>query len=230
MRLEVQDWGTCEYTQALARQKHLLAARIQGLIPDTLVLVEHPPVFTIGKQGSVSNILVPRDSLSIPVHHVERGGDITYHGPGQIVAYPIFALPLGRRDVKAFIRMLEDVLVATCRVFGARAVTIEGLTGVWVASDNHLAHRHEWHGERKIASIGCAFKRWVSYHGIALNVTTDLVPFSYINLCGLPGKQPISLIHCATRPVTLAAVKRVFISLLEDHWHAYCSCAPRSHT
>lgn len=223
MRFDVQDWGLCEYTAAQRRQHELLAARMRGTCPDTLVLVEHPPVFTIGKQGSTSNILIPREQLSIPVLHVERGGDITYHGPGQLVAYPIFLLPAGRRDVKSFLRMLENAIAAACAAFGARPVTIEGLTGVWIATDDGPARRPAWHGERKIASLGCAFKQWISYHGVAVNIENDVTPFSYIHLCGLRGKQAIALKDCCTRPVSLAAFKSGFVSALEKQWHEFCA-------
>jgi len=223
MRFDVQDWGLCEYAAAHARQRELLAARMRGACGDTLVLVEHPPVFTIGKQGSASNILVPREQLTIPVLHVERGGDITYHGPGQLVAYPMFQLPPGRRDVKPFLRMLEDAIVAACTTFGARAVTIEGLTGVWIAADDGPPRRPAWNGERKVASLGCAFKQWISYHGVAVNIENDLTPFSYIHLCGLRGKQAVALNDCCARPVSLAAFKPVFVAALEEKWNEFCT-------
>jgi len=222
MPFDLQDWGLCPYGDAQARQRELLAARMRNACGDTLVLVEHPPVFTIGKQGSTANILVSADQLTIPVVHVERGGDITYHGPGQLVAYPIFLLPPGRRDVKSFLRALEDAIVAACRAFGAPALTIEGLTGVWIANDDGPARRPHWHGEKKIASLGCAFKQWIGYHGLAVNIDNDLTPFSYIHLCGLRGKQAVSLKDCCAAPVTLAAFKPVFIRCMETMWNEFC--------
>ncbi|MCX7847521.1 MAG: lipoyl(octanoyl) transferase LipB [bacterium] len=223
MRFEVQDWGLCDYSDALARQHAILDARIHGTCNDTLILVEHPPVFTIGRQGSLANLLVPPQQLHIPVVRVERGGDITFHGPGQLVAYPIFALPTRRRNVRSFLRMLENTVAIACASFGANPVLINGLTGVWIATDQGPYQRHSWLGERKIASLGCAFKHWVCYHGVSVNVENDLTPFSFIHLCGLPGKQPIALKDCATRPVSLASFKSVFVQTLEKQWHDFCT-------
>ena len=140
----LSDWGTRPYGESLSAQRDLVAQRIRGDCGDTLVFVEHPAVFTLGRQGGRANILVSDDVLRahhIDVVEVERGGDITYHGPGQLVAYPIFRLPEGRRDIKSFMRALEQAVVRTCGDFGVSAKPIEGLAGVWV-------------GERKICSMG----------------------------------------------------------------------------
>ena len=214
----------CPYEEARTRQRELLERRINGQCSDTLVLVEHPPVFTIGRQGSRANILVSDAVLAekaITVLEVERGGDITYHGPGQLVAYPIFQLPEGHRNVKAFIRNIEDAVARTCRHFGVQAVTIEGLTGVWVGADSpDGTHLSCWKGEKKLASIGLAFRKWISYHGVALNVCGDMTPFTYMHLCGLKGKQAISLAAAAGREIGLDEVKPIFIQQIQELWNA----------
>ena len=214
----------CPYEEARTRQKELLERRMSGQCSDALVLVEHPPVFTIGRQGSRVNILVSDAALAekgIAVLEVERGGDITYHGPGQLVAYPIFQLPEGHRNVREFIRKIEEAVLRTCRHFGVQAVTIEGLTGVWVGADStagtHLSH---WQGEKKISSIGLAFRKWISYHGVALNVCGDMTPFTYMHLCGLKGKQAISLAAAAGREISLNEVKPVFVQQMREQWNA----------
>jgi lipoate-protein ligase B len=223
---DVIDWGCRSYLEGYAGQKELLKARLCGEAGDTLVLVEHAPVFTIGRQGSRDNILVGPEFLKekgIEVLEIERGGDITYHGPGQLVAYPIFHLAEGRRDVKRFFRELERVIIRTCRRFAVPAVTIEGLTGVWIGNDSTSGtHIAAWQTERKIASIGLAFKKWTSYHGIALNVCGDLAPFTYMHLCGLKGKQAISLSEAAGKKITIEQVKPVFIEEMRTMWNGLC--------
>lgn len=224
---DVIDWGTRPYPEAYASQQQLLRERIAGDIPDTLVLVEHPAVFTIGRQGGRDNILVSDiflDGKHIDVLDVERGGDITYHGPGQLVAYPVFHLPEGRRDIKLFFRELEQVIIRTCRRFMVPAVTIEGLTGVWVGGV-HVSGSHidDWKDEKKIASIGLAFRKWTSFHGIALNVCGDLEPFTYMHLCGLKGKEAVSLSLAAGRDISVEEVKPVFVEETKAMWDAWHS-------
>jgi len=223
---DVIDWGSRPYLEGYGGQKDLLNARLGGEICDTLVLVEHPPVFTIGRQGSRDNILVSDTFLKekgIDVLEIERGGDVTYHGPGQLVGYPIFHLPVGKRDVKRFFRELEQVIIRTCRRFAVPAVTIEGLTGVWAGTEaTDGTHLGTWQDEKKIASIGLAFKKWTSYHGIALNVCGDLEPFSYMHLCGLKGKEAISLTEAAGKEIVLEQVKPVFVEEMRKMWSDLC--------
>jgi lipoyl(octanoyl) transferase len=210
----LQDWGLRPYDDALHALHDLLHARLDNRCGDTLVLVEHPAVITIGRQGSEANILVPHEFLDhygVKVVHVERGGDITYHGPGQLVAYPVFHMPEGSRNVKAFIRHLERAIIETCAHFSVPGETVAGLTGVWTNG-------------RKIASIGLAFKRWTSYHGIALNVDADLEPFSFMHLCGLEGKQATSLaVERGERaaPLTAAEVKPVLARNIITAWNEF---------
>ncbi len=226
MNIKIIDWGKKDYDDALAAQRELLKLRISDKIPNTLVLTEHPAVFTIGRQGSVENILVGNDKLkeeNIKTLNVERGGDITYHGVGQLVAYPIFKLPEGHRNIKKFFRMIEKSVVETCREIGVNAVAIEGLTGVWVGEPSSVekSHLEIWTNEKKICSIGLAFKKWTSYHGVALNVNCNLKPFSYMHLCGLKGKEATSLEQVLNKKIEMKEVKKSFINNFKKNWETF---------
>ena len=164
-----RDWGRREYGAALAEMRALRAARQAGVIGDTLILVEHPPVYTVGVQGADGEALPPE----VPVFHVERGGKATYHGPGQLVGYPIVDLTPRGRDVRRFVHEVEELVVRAVAEMGISASRVEGRRGVWVA------------GERKIASVGVAVEGWVTFHGFALNVSTDLTAFGAFHPCGL---------------------------------------------
>lgn len=155
-------------------QRDLVAARQADAAVDTLVLVEHPEVITLGRSAKPENVIAAHD---IPVVPVERGGDVTMHGPGQLVAYPIFHLREDERDLDRYLRGLEEVVILTCAQFGLAGRRIRGRTGVWAGP---LAE------PRKLASIGIAVRRWVTLHGLALNVTIDLKRFAAINPCGFP--------------------------------------------
>ncbi len=191
MNLLCIDLGLVEYSQALSWQDELLKRRGQGKGEDTLLLLEHPPVFTLGRGGDERHLLNPRQ---VPVHRVGRGGDVTFHGPGQLVGYPILDLTRHGRDVHAYLRSLEAVLIAVLAEYGLRAQRKDGLTGVWV-------------GEKKIASIGVGVRRWVTYHGFALNVDPELSYFADIVPCGLTGVGMTSMAQLLKRPIALAAVK-----------------------
>ncbi len=172
-----------DYGEALALQQQLVAARKEGSIPDQLLLLEHPHVITLGRNGQMQNLLASNEVLSragISFYPIDRGGDITYHGPGQLVGYPILDLRDWKRDVGAYVRGLEQAIIDTLGEYGISAGRIPKLTGVWV-------------GDRKIAAIGVHISRWVTSHGFALNVHTDLSYFQYIVPCGL------------TKPVTSMA-------------------------
>jgi lipoate-protein ligase B len=172
-----RDWGTREYPDALAEMRALRGARRRGEIPDTLVLVEHPPVITVGVQGSDGDVLPP----GVPVFAVERGGKSTYHGPGQLVGYPIVDLNPRGRDVRRYVTELEEVV-------------IRALAGVSVIATRRSGHRGVWIEERrKIASVGIAVEEWVAFHGFALNVETDLSVFRSFHPCGLPGEVMTSV-------------------------------------
>ena len=194
MHLHCVDLGLVEYSQALTLQESLVEQRRRDEGQngqDTLLLLEHPPVFTLGRGADASFVLNPRH---VPVHRVSRGGQVTFHGPGQLVGYPILALPRHRRDVHAYIRSLENVLIDTLAVYGLQAQQRAGFTGVWL-------------GEQKIASIGVGIRRWVTFHGFALNVDPDLSYFNAIIPCGLHGVRMTSMRQALDRPVALDAVK-----------------------
>jgi lipoyl(octanoyl) transferase len=167
--------GRLDYACALELQHRLVAQRKAGGIPDQLILLEHPHTITLGRNGHLENLLSSEEILSrtgIAFHHTDRGGDITYHGPGQIVGYPILDLREWKRDVGAYARAIEQVLIDALADFDIRAGRLPKLTGVWV-------------GDRKIAAIGVHISRWVTSHGFALNVNTDLRYFQHIVPCGL---------------------------------------------
>jgi len=224
-KIKIINWEVRNYSEALEEQRLFRQLRTENKIGDTLILTQHNPVMTIGRSGSEENIKVNSAFLAekgIDVVEVERGGDITYHGPGQLIAYPIFHLPPEVRDVKKFIRAIEQVVVKTCRDFGAPAVTIEGLTGVWISEkDSEQQHFEEWTGEKKISSLGLAFKRWTSYHGVSLNINLDLTPFSYIHLCGLKGKEATSLSKVLGKEVNIKEVENVFTKHITGMWEEF---------
>ena len=176
-RLVVGRLGLVPYAEALAAQRALAEARIAGRqTSDVLLLLEHPPVVTLGRGTRASSLPVAPELLrrrGIEVHEIERGGDVTYHGPGQLVGYPIFDLAAHRRDLHWFLRQVEQALIVALAHFGIAGERRERYTGVWT-------------GGRKIASIGIHVRQWVTWHGFALNVTTDLAPFDLIVPCGIP--------------------------------------------
>jgi lipoyl(octanoyl) transferase len=172
-----------------------VAARQRGEIADTLVLVEHPDVITLGRSAKTSNILAPE---AMPVVPIERGGDVTYHGPGQLVAYPIFLLREDERDLHRFLRNLEEAVIRTVADFGLSATRRPGKTGVWTADAPD---------GRKLASIGVAVRKWVTLHGLALNVATDLSRFAAINPCGFDAAVMTSMARELETPVDVGTVK-----------------------
>jgi lipoyl(octanoyl) transferase len=172
---EVRDLGHVPYADAFALQQQTVERRKRGEISDQLFFVEHPHVITMGRNGHAENLLAPPELLEragIEFHHTDRGGDVTYHGPGQIVGYPILDLREWKRDVVAYVRGIEQVLIDTLAGFGIAAGREKGATGVWTE-------------QGKIAAIGVHISRWVTSHGFALNVDTDLSYFRYIVPCGL---------------------------------------------
>ena len=193
--LEVRRLGRVPYQEALELQKRLVEQRRAGAIDDVLLLVEHPPVLTLGVRGDGgrSHILASEHELSsrhIEVFETGRGGDITYHGPGQIVGYPIIDLDPDRRDVHKYVRDLEEVLIRVAGDYGIEAGRVPGLTGVWV-------------GDGKLAAIGVRIQRWVTSHGFALNLTTDLSHFNLIVPCGIADRGVTSLaaLGCTASPL-----------------------------
>jgi lipoate-protein ligase B len=191
----VVDLGTRDFGEVWALQREMVAARQRDEIPDTLILVEHPNVITLGRGSHRENLIATGD---MPIFEIERGGDVTYHGPGQLVGYPIFLLRQSERDLHLYLRNLEEALIQTAEEVGLAAGRRESWTGVW----NRDA-------DRKLASIGVAVKRWVTLHGFALNVATDLGRFAAINPCGLEANVMASLTSLLGRAVTLGEVKPI---------------------
>ena len=189
------DLGTREFGEAWALQKDLVARRQRDEIPDTLILVEHPHVITLGRGTHKENLLETGDT---PLYEIERGGDVTYHGPGQLVGYPIFLLRQPERDLHVYLRNLEEALIRTLARFDIASERKPGWTGAWTAG-----------GARKLASIGVAVKRWVTLHGFALNVSTDLGRFAAINPCGLEATTMASMRGVLGREVSFEDVKAV---------------------
>ena len=198
-RLEVRRLGIVPYADALALQRTLVEERRAGRIPDVLLLLQHPPVITLGVKGDGgrSNIVVSADrlgALGIEVCETGRGGDVTYHGPGQVVGYPIVDLRPDRCDVHRYVRDVEEVMIQVCTEFGVAAGRIAGLTGTWVGGD-------------KIGAIGVRISRWITSHGFAFNVSTDLAPFRLIVPCGIADRGVTSLERAAGRPVPMTDVE-----------------------
>jgi|SRR5208282_1325555 len=176
--LAIAELGLVEYERAHALQQALVAARTRDEIGDTLLLLEHPQIYTLGRGADDRFILGARPG--VPVMRVSRGGEVTYHGPGQAVGYPIVKLEGAARDVGRYLRDLEQVMIGALAQYGIAAARREKLTGVWI-------------GPRKIGSIGVGIRRWVTYHGFALNVSTDLAYFKSIVPCGIAGCEMTSI-------------------------------------
>jgi lipoyl(octanoyl) transferase len=194
------DLGLIGYAEAYALQKRVEAARKSGAIEDVLLLCEHPHVITLGRSGKRENLLASDDVLrqkGVEFHTTDRGGDITYHGPGQIVGYPIVNLGEIRRDVVWYVRMLEEAMIRATAEFGITAERIAGKTGIWVRAGN---------AEEKLAAIGVHISRWVTSHGFAYNVSTDLRNFELIVPCGIADRKATSLEKLLGRNVDEAEV------------------------
>lgn len=191
--LKVARLGRVDYEAALKLQEAMVGARLQDRLGDTLLLLEHPHVYTLGRGADERFILdVAPD---IPVHRVSRGGEVTYHGPGQLVGYPVLRLSGADRDVHRYLRRLEEVLIRALADAGIAATRRAGLTGVWV-------------GKRKIGSLGVGLRRWVTRHGFALNVTTDLRFFGAIVPCGIENCEMTSVAALGGKPASVEAMCR----------------------
>jgi lipoyl(octanoyl) transferase len=206
--VEVRRLGRVPYADALTLQRLLVEDRRAGRIDDLLLLLEHPHVLTLGVRGDGgrSHILATPGALGargVEVHESGRGGDITYHGPGQIVGYPIMDLQPDRCDVHRFVRDIEEVLIRTASDYGVEAGRVEGLTGVWV-------------GREKLAAIGVRISRWVTSHGFAFNVTTDLEYFNLIVPCGIADRSVTSLAQLLGHPVDRVEVEDRIVAHFGD--------------
>jgi lipoyl(octanoyl) transferase len=200
------------YGDALDLQQSLVTKRKSGAIPDQLLLLEHPPVITLGvkARNDRSHILATADELAtegVEVFESGRGGDVTYHGPGQLVGYPILDLRPDRCDVHRYVRDLEEVLIRAVRRYGIESTRSAGLTGTWV-------------GTQKIAAIGVRIARWVTSHGFALNVSTNLAHFGLIVPCGLSDKGVTSIEQLASGPVTMASVQNTISDAFSEVFDA----------
>jgi lipoyl(octanoyl) transferase len=201
--MKVRELGLLPYEDAWKLQLALIEERAADLIPDTLLVVEHPKVFTLGRKtpGVREEAALPKDLGGIPVFPVERGGEATYHGPGQLVMYPIFQLNLLKTGPRKFLRLMEDSIVETLNHFNLSSYWIEGKTGVWLKDKEGR--------EKKIASLGIAVRRSVSYHGLALNVNNDLEPFRWISPCGFQPEVMTNLKNQLQREVSTSEVKEI---------------------
>ncbi len=204
--IEIRRLGVVHYAEALEMQRALVEERRGGRVPDLLLLLQHPPVITIGSKGRTgnggrANILASAGQLAaldIEVHETGRGGDITYHGPGQIVGYPILDLRPDRCDVHRYVRDVEEVMIRVCADYGIQAGRVKGMTGTWVAAE-------------KIGAIGIRISRWITSHGFAFNVTTNLEHFGLIVPCGIGDRGVTSLARLVGHNVPVAAVEESLV-------------------
>lgn len=206
--LQIRSLGVVPYLTALEMQKDLVAARQRGSVPDQLLLLEHPPVITVGVAGRrrPEHVLASRAELrrrGIGCLDVQRGGDVTYHGPGQLVGYPVIDLKPDRCDVHRYVRDLEEVLIRAAAAFGVATGRVDGLTGVWSSGD-------------KLAAIGVRLSRWVTSHGFAFNVSPNLDHFRLIVPCGLEGRGVTSLQRLLGTAPASAAVEAVVASTFAE--------------
>ncbi len=200
-RCEIIDLGLCSYGKAYCYQKELVRSKVEVSEGDTLVLVEHFPVLTLGRRGKRENICATTDhlrSLGIDVLQVDRGGDVTYHGPGQLVGYPVLDLRVHRQDVNWILRSFETVIITALSRFGIAAGTEPGLTGVWVNG-------------AKIAAIGIGISRWVTFHGFALNVAPNMNHFKLIVPCGIADRPVTSMLEVLGEAPPMAEVKKAVV-------------------
>jgi lipoate-protein ligase B len=196
--LQVLDLGIKEYKEVWDMQKAIHQRRVENITGNTLILVEHKPVITMGKSGKHSNLLCAADFMrdkGVQYYEIERGGDVTFHGPGQLVGYPIFNVKDGLAGVRPFINGIEESIISTLQDFGIEGYRKEKMIGVWT-------------DEGKVCSIGIAVKRWVSFHGFALNVNTDLTYFDLIVPCGLKNIEMTSMQQILGRKVSMDEVKQ----------------------
>lgn len=216
-RIDVIETGSIDYLSACRIQKDAVAQVMKNPSEQRLFLVEHPHCYTIGRTGNAANILVDAERLKrigIDIFETDRGGDITYHGPGQLVAYPIVNLENYRKDVKWYLEQLEETIIHTLKTFGIAAEILPGFTGVWT-------------GKKKICAMGVHVERWVTSHGLALNVNTNLDYFSMIIPCGIVDAGVTSMARELRRSVNLEEVKAAFIKSFEEVFNCSAQLQPR---
>ena len=206
----VVDLGRIPYGRACDLQRQVVAARKGGAIPDVLLLCEHPHVITLGRNGRREHLRAEERLLAqmnVEFHETDRGGDITYHGPGQIVGYPILDLAAHRRDVRWYVNQLEETMMLATSDFGVATKRVEGRHGVWVDTPT---------GEEKLAALGVHLSRWVTSHGFAFNVSTDLRFFGLIVPCGIADKRPTSLERILGRAVHSSDVRKRLVARFSE--------------
>lgn len=212
LQIEVLDLGLMRYGQVLEKQEALFNTNLAAKVKDetttnTLILCEHPPVYTLGKSGKSQNILVDRDSLNAELFQVTRGGDVTFHGPGQLVVYPIVDLDILAISVSQYVFNLEETILKTIAEYGIAGERIEGASGVWLGAGTPRA--------RKICAVGAKVSRHITMHGLAVNVNTQLHWFNKIVSCGLANMGVTSLQQELEKPVDMEEFKAIFLK----HWH-----------
>jgi lipoyl(octanoyl) transferase len=222
-RFETRRLGRIEYDAGLTLQQQLVEDRRAGRIGDTLLLLEHPPVITLGvkTRGKPTNVVATDDALEdagVTVHETGRGGDVTYHGPGQLVGYPIFDLRPDRCDVHQYVRDLEEALILAMRTFGIEGVRVKGLTGVWVGPSGK---------EDKLAAIGVRISRWITSHGFALNVSPDLSHFDLIVPCGIADRGVTSIARLLGRDAPMQDVEDAVVEGMTRVFSAPAVAHPR---
>jgi lipoate-protein ligase B len=206
----VYQLGLITYSEAYQLQRQFLCQRVNNEIADTLLLLEHPPTITIGKSGKLENVLASQAQLAeagVSLFFVDRGGDVTYHGPGQLVAYPIIDLRQRGRDVHQYLRDLEEVIIRTLNDFSITASRDSSHAGVWVR-------------DKEIAAIGLRVSKWVSMHGVALNVNIDLEQFSLINPCGFNDRKAASISSLLSQDVSMDAVTKKLLARFAEVFNA----------
>lgn len=212
MELKIIDEGLKEYGEMLEKQRQLFSSMVEnkkiGIPVETeyLLLVEHNPVVTLGKHAKESNVLLPEEMLrsqGVEVFHIERGGDVTFHGPGQLVVYPLLDLEAHHLGVKDYVNLLEEAVIRTIGEFGIKGERVAGASGVWIGAGTAQ--------ERKICALGVKCSRFITMHGLALNVNTDLNGFRLINPCGFIDKGVTSMTKEKLKSIDLEEVKTVFI-------------------
>lgn len=216
--IELLDLGIKDYAETWAYQKELVEQRVRGEIPDTLLFVEHPHVVTLGRKNA--NTLMANTQLDIPIFDIERGGQATYHGPGQLVGYPIIKLEDDNRDLHNYFRSIEQVIIDALYNMNLQATRNDGSTGVWI----------DGNPMRKIASIGIAVRRWVTYHGFALNVSTDLSYFRLISPCGFDGSIMTSVKSESDNQISMPHVKQHVIRAFETNFNRTAETSSESIT
>lgn len=218
--LHVRRLGEMDYDDAHDLQSELLQQRIAGQIPDTLLLLEHPPVITLGRAAKQTHILRPASELAanaVPIREIGRGGDVTYHGPGQLVVYPIIDLKPDRKDVRRYVWSLEEIMIRVASRYGLQAGREAGLNGAWI-------------GTNKLGAVGVRIRQWVTMHGFALNVCTDLSHFSWIVPCGIQDRGVTSLSTETGRTVDLKTVEGQVVEEVCALWGYTTETDPASDT